>query len=48
MVRQIQGKATERRAAWIDTGKSNLTERLTGELDALYGDLRDERAEIDR
>lgn len=42
-VRQIDAKAAARQAAWADTGQAETTERLTGELDELYDDLRDER-----
>ncbi len=43
-VRQIQTKATERQAAWLQTEQPNLTEHLTRELDGLYGDRRDLQA----
>jgi hypothetical protein len=42
-IRRIDARARERQAAWTETGQPNLTERLTRELDGLYGDYRDER-----
>lgn len=43
-LRRIQARARERQAAWAETGQPNTTERLTSELDGLYGDYRDENA----
>ncbi len=42
-VRQINAKAIERQSAWLETKQPFLTARLTGELDELYDDLRDDR-----
>jgi hypothetical protein len=43
-IRQINARARERQAAWAETGKPNVTEHLTRELDGLYGEYRDEQA----
>ncbi len=43
-VAQIQDKATERQAAWLETEQPITTYRLTRELDALYDEHRDEHA----
>jgi hypothetical protein len=42
-VRRINAKARDRHDAWALGGKPNLTERLTVELDELYGELREHR-----
>lgn len=41
---EIQTKAHERQAAWLETGQPNTTFRLTRELDELFDEHRDGQA----
>lgn len=42
--RRIQRTAQARQGAWSEGGKPNVTQKLTGDLDVLYGEHRGEQA----